>query len=101
MSIMRNNSELLSKDVIIANTLGLHARPAAEIAKLAKKACKGVWISNDSQTVDASSIIDILTMGCGPGSRVTIKIDDAGDMAVLDAIVKLVETGFKEQTNNA
>jgi phosphocarrier protein HPr len=97
---MRNHSQSLSKDLIIANNLGLHARPAAEIAKLAKKARKGVWISNDLQTVDASSIIDILTMGCGMGSRITIKIDDSEDMAILDAIVELVETGFKEQMNN-
>ena len=93
---MHNSSESLSKGVIITNELGLHARPAAMIARLAKTARDEVWIVQDHQTVDASSIIDILSIGCEAGSRITIKINNVSDKEVLDAIIKLVETGFEE-----
>ena len=93
---MQNSLQSLSKDVLITNNLGLHARPAAMIANLAKAAKNEVWIIKDDQTVDASSIIDILSIGCGPGSTITIKIDNVLDSKILESIIKLVETGFGE-----
>lgn len=93
---MHNSPQSLSKDVLITNNLGLHARPAAMIAKLAKTAQDEIWIIKDNQTVDASSIIDILSIGCGPGSRITVKIENVLDLEILESIIKLVETGFEE-----
>ena len=93
---MHNSPQSLSKEILITNNLGLHARPAAMIAKLAKTAQNEVWIIKDNQIVDASSIIDILSIGCGPGSRITVKIENRLDLEILESIIKLVETGFEE-----
>ena len=93
---MHNNPESLSKNVLVTNELGLHARPAAMIAKIAKTARDEVWITKDDQTIDATSIIDILSIGCGPGSKITVKINDISDMDILESIIQLVETGFEE-----
>ena len=82
--------------MFIINELGLHARPAAMIAELAKSARSKVWIIKDEETVDATSIIDILTIACGEGSKVTVKIEDQSDMDILHSITRLVETGFEE-----
>ena len=86
----------LSKDVIIINELGLHARAAAEIAKIARNARSNIWIIKEGIRADASGIIDILTLACPKGSKIMIKIEDQADIDILNAIVNLVEKGFEE-----
>lgn len=93
---MHNISNLLSKEVVITNELGLHARPAAKIAELAKSAKSKVWLIKDTESVDASSVIDILTIACTVGSKVIVKIEDQSDMDILNSIAELVENEFGE-----
>ena len=83
-------------DVVITNELGLHARSASRIAKLARNGESKIWIIKDGTKVDATSIIDILTLCCEKGSKITIKIDDQSDHAILNNLVQLVENGFGE-----
>ncbi|OIN94957.1 MAG: hypothetical protein AUJ48_04155 [Deltaproteobacteria bacterium CG1_02_45_11] len=85
-----------SRDVYVINEFGLHARSAAKIAKLAQAAKANVWIIKDGNEVDASSIIDILTLAGAKGSKITLKVEDPSDIDILNAIVKLVEKGFGE-----
>jgi len=89
-------SHTLSRDVVIINELGLHARSAAEIAKLAQKANSKVWLIRKKERVDASSIIDILSLGCPKGSKITLEIDEESDINILNKIVGLVKKGFGE-----
>jgi phosphocarrier protein len=84
------------RDVIIKNELGLHARSAAQIAKLVKNARASVWLKKDDETVDASSIVDILTLACEKGSTLTIAIEDSADIDILNAVADLVDSGFGE-----
>jgi len=93
---MDSSVDDLAKDVIIINELGLHARSAAGIAKLAESAKSKVWIIKSGEKVDAVSIIEILTLNCPKGSKITVKIDEQKDIEILNAIVKLVESGFGE-----
>ena len=85
-----------SKSVMIRNELGLHARAAAKIAKLAIRAEDTIWIIKDSEKVDASSIIDILTLGCSKGTVITFATNNESDLVILNDIVMLVEKGFGE-----
>ena len=84
------------KEVTVVNELGFHARAAAQIAKIAQNASAGIWLSKDGDKVDASSIIDILTLQCAKGARVVFSVDDDSDAAILADIVRLVEDGFGE-----
>ena len=86
----------LSRDVRITNELGLHARAAAKIAKTVQKATAGVWITKNGDRVDASSVVDILTLYCEKGTRITISIEDPVDVSILDAVAEMVEAGFGE-----
>jgi phosphocarrier protein HPr len=94
---MHNHSNNLSKELTIRNELGLHARPAAQIAKIAGNANFRVWLVKDDETADASSIIDILSMACVNGSRIIIRVEDRSDMDILNAIANLIASGFGEQ----
>lgn len=93
---MNKSDNVLSREAVIVNALGLHARSAAKIAKRAQNGKSNVWIIKDGIKVDASSIIDILTLACGQGSKITIKIDHRSDLDILRDLVKLVESGFGE-----
>jgi phosphocarrier protein HPr len=86
----------LARTAVIVNELGLHARSAAKIAELAQNAKHKVWIANEAESVEAASIIDILTLGCAKGARVTIRIEHPEDQDILEQIVALVRSGFGE-----
>ena len=86
----------MSRDVVIVNELGLHARSAAKIAQLAQQANTDVWLEKDGERADAASIIDLLSLGCPQGTKVSVAISDGQDINILDALVDLIENGFGE-----
>ncbi|MCF8044692.1 MAG: HPr family phosphocarrier protein [Desulfarculaceae bacterium] len=92
---MEENS-LYTRRVTISNSLGMHARPAAKIAEIAGKAVHNVWIINDNSKADAQSVIDILSLCIIEGSLVTVEVESANDVEILDEIIKLIESGFGE-----
>ena len=87
---------MISKDVTILNALGLHARPAAQIAMLAAKAVSHVWMITDGEQVDARSIIDMLTLYCPKGSSIRFVVESTQDIDILNEIAALAENGFGE-----
>ena len=87
---------MISRDVTLVNTLGLHARPAAQIAMLAAKAVSHVWMISDGEQVDAKSIIDMLTLYCPKGSPIQFAVEINEDIETLNSIVILAENGFGE-----
>ncbi|NVM20434.1 MAG: HPr family phosphocarrier protein [Desulfobacterales bacterium] len=90
------NGKKLSQTLTIANELGVHARAAAKIAKLADEACSGVFFIKDGQEVDATSVLDIMSLYCPCGTEVTVRITDTSDEKVLNSIARLIKTGFGE-----
>jgi phosphotransferase system HPr (HPr) family protein len=86
----------LTKTVTVVNEFGLHARPAAMIARLAMKAESSVWLIKDEEEVDATSIIDILSISGTKDSRITLRIENSSDNEILQEISKLFEAGFEE-----
>ncbi len=84
------------REVIIKNELGLHARSAAQIAAIVQNARAAVWIKRGEEKVDAASIMDILTLACEKGTRISIIVDNPSDIDILNAVVELVDSGFGE-----
>lgn len=82
--------------MVIPNELGLHARSAAAIAKLAAGAKSTVTIFKGEQSADAGSVLDLLSLACTHGTEVTIRIEETSDREVLDKIVALIQDGFGE-----
>lgn len=95
MGMMPSNNEL-SRDVVVKNELGLHARSAAQITSLVQNAKARVWVQKGEDRADASSVLEILTLACEPGTTITIKIENPSDLKILNAIADLVDHGFGE-----
>ncbi|WP_319522381.1 HPr family phosphocarrier protein [uncultured Desulfosarcina sp.] len=90
--------DIKSRTLIIVNDLGLHARSAAKLAKLAEEAAKGVWIQKNGETADATSMLDIMTLACPKGTEITVRIEDEADMDTLERIAALIRSGFGEDS---
>ena len=86
----------LTKKVTLVNALGLHARSAAKIARVARKAGAAVQVAHRGFTADATSVIDILTLACPAGETLEFSIEDPEDYDILRALVDLVNNGLGE-----
>ena len=86
----------LHRNVKIINELGLHARAAAMVAKIARDATADVWMVKEGERVNAASVMDILTLAGSMGSQIRIEIEDPSDSAIMDEMAALIEDGFGE-----
>ncbi len=86
--------------VQIVNQAGLHARSAASLARIASRARGAVWLARQGQRADATDIMDMLALACGPGVEVTLEAENAADADVLEQMAALIENGFGETGND-
>jgi phosphocarrier protein len=89
-------TDIIARKTIVKNELGMHARPASKIARMAESARSDIWLCVNSTRVDASSIIDILTLCAVKGTRVVIEIENPEDRVIMDQIAGFFEAGFGE-----
>jgi phosphotransferase system HPr (HPr) family protein len=85
-----------SRVVVIQNEQGLHARPAEMFARTAMKYASRIAVIRDDRRVDGKSIIDLLTMGATQGTQLTVEATGADAAAAVEALARLVESGFQE-----
>ena len=90
-----------SRHIQIVNRKGLHARASAKLAKLALTLPTKVTVSFEGESADARSIMDLLCLGAGVGSRVELSADGVGAKQSLDAVERLFKDGFGEWQEDA
>jgi len=82
--------------VEIVNRAGMHARPASEFVKLAGTFAAQVWVTKDGIRVNGKSIMGVLMLAAECGSSLHIETDGSDADDALDALEKLVASGFEE-----
>ncbi len=92
-----NNNKI--RQVTIRGRFGLHARPAAMIAKIARNAENTVWITDGNNRADASSVIDMLTINGKQGKRLVLEVESEDDIHLLDTLADFFQSGFGESTD--
>ena len=88
---------MVERTVQILNKNGLHARPAAEIVKLAAKYRSEITISRDGTEVNGKSIMGVMMLAAECGSSLTLRADGADADAAVEAIATLIENKFGER----
>ncbi len=86
-----------TQDVTIKNRAGIHARPAALIVQTANEFECDIFLEKDKNSINAKSIMGIITLGAGYNSVINIKTDGPDETEALEAIVKLFENRFEEE----
>ncbi|MEG1971577.1 MAG: HPr family phosphocarrier protein [Oscillospiraceae bacterium] len=84
------------REVTIKNQIGLHARPATFFIQKANEFKSSVWVEKDERRVNAKSLLGVLSLGIVGGATIRVIADGTEEQAAVDALVKLVETGFNE-----
>ena len=89
---------MYSKDVMVQNQVGLHARPATFFIQKANEFRSSIGIEKEERRVNAKSLLGILSLGIIGGTQIKIIADGADEQAAVNALVELVESGFSEET---
>ena len=84
------------REVEILNKLGLHARASAKLTQLAAKFQSDVQISRNGRKVNAKSIMGVMMLAAGKGSKVIIEVDGADEAEAMDALCALIGDCFGE-----
>ena len=88
-----------AKEVSICNRLGLHARPAMQFVDLATKFASRIVVkkpSNEPCEVDGKSVMQMITLEAGIGTKLIISADGEDADKAVDELVALVASGFGE-----
>ncbi len=86
----------LQQEFIVANRLGIHARVAAQIVKVTTQFASEVSISNSGASVNAKSILDLMTLVCPKGTKVLVTVTGPDAAEVISALAALFQTKFGE-----
>jgi len=84
-----------STRIVIRTGVGLHARPAAELVREAKKHACSVTLEYQGRTADAKSILQVLALGVKDGAEVTVRTEGEGDESAVASIERLLSSGFE------
>ena len=87
---------MTSKDILIQNKLGLHARAAAKLVHTAARFNSDIKVRKDAEEVDAKSILGILLLAAGKGTTITVVANGQDEDEAVAAIEALVDARFDE-----
>ena len=84
------------RELEIINKLGLHARASAKLTQLAAKFESDVQVMRNNRKVNAKSIMGVMMLAAGKGSKITVEISGPDEEQAMHAISKLVVECFGE-----
>ena len=87
---------MLEKKLEIVNKLGLHARAAAKLVKLASGYSSNIEIAKEDQRVNAKSIMGVMMLAAGRGHQVIIYCDGTDEEEAMRAVESLINDKFGE-----
>ncbi|MBO5691366.1 MAG: HPr family phosphocarrier protein [Spirochaetaceae bacterium] len=88
---------MVEKILTVRNRAGIHARPASLIAQTANKFSSEILLENNDTTVNAKSIMGVITMAAGYNTNLVLKADGSDAADAVAAIAALFENKFEEE----
>lgn len=87
---------MIKTDTTISNKLGLHARASAKLTKMAGSFPCEVWLTKGERRINAKSIMGVMMLAAGIGSKVTLETNGDREEEASNAILALIEDKFGE-----
>lgn len=84
------------QEIEIVNKLGLHARASAKLTQTASRFQSEIWLSRNGRRVNAKSIMGVMMLAAGKGSRIEIYTVGEDADAALSALIDLIRDKFGE-----
>ena len=91
-----NTATKVKKEMVVANKLGIHARPAAMFVKTANQFECDVFVEKDGETVNGKSIMGLMMLAAGPGSKIRVQAEGNDAARAVTEIEALLKRKFDE-----
>ena len=87
---------MITKEVVINNQVGLHARPATFFIQKANEFKSSIWVEKEERRVNAKSLLGVLSLGIVQGTTINIIADGADEDAAIATLAELIDSDFNE-----
>lgn len=87
---------MVTKEVVINNQVGLHARPATFFIQKANEFKSSIWIEKEDRRVNAKSLLGVLSLGIVKGTAVNLIADGSDEATAVDTLSELIASDFTE-----
>ena len=85
---------MISREVTVKNSVGLHARPATFFIQKANTYSSSIWIQKDDRRISAKSLLGVLSMGIVGGMTITLIADGPDETEALNGLEDLVNNSL-------
>lgn len=96
MYVLREEA-MVTKKIIVQNRAGIHARPSSLIVQTANKFQSNIMFEKENVTVNAKSIMGVMTMAAGYQTELTLSADGADEAEAVAALEQLFAAKFEEE----
>lgn len=87
---------MVSSEVTVQNSVGLHARPATFFIQRANEFKSSIWVEKDERCVNAKSLLGVLSLGIVKGTVISIIADGSDQEEAVKTLVELIKSNFTE-----
>lgn len=87
---------MISREVTIKNSVGLHARPATFFIQKANSFKSSIWVEREDRRINGKSLLGVLSLGIVKGMSITIIADGTDEEEAIEGLATLIDTGFNE-----
>jgi len=86
----------MTREFLVSNKLGIHARPAALFVKIANRYTCNIFVEKDGEKVNGKSIMGLMMLAAGPGSKLTVHAEGHDALQALADLETLLNRKFDE-----
>lgn len=87
---------MVSREVMVNNAVGLHARPATFFIQRANSFKSSIWVEKDDRRVNAKSLLGVLSLGIVKGTTISIVANGTDEEEAVKTLVEIIESNFSE-----
>ena len=97
MTVRKVHDTKVTKELVVANKLGIHARPAAMFVKTANLFDCDIFVEKDGEKVNGKSIMGLMMLAAGPGSKLMLSAEGSDAARAVVELELLVKRKFDEE----
>ncbi|MEQ2009021.1 MAG: HPr family phosphocarrier protein [Limisphaerales bacterium] len=88
---------MITRDLVVANKVGIHARPAAMFVKIASRYSCDIFLEKDGEKINGKSIMGLLMLAAGPGSTLRLEVNGKDAAQATAELEDLFQRKFDEE----